>query len=186
MAASWSTWPLLEGSCPSRSASRALLRSWSGRETRFALTDVGARSSQARPVRPALEADVLLLLAASLVTAGELQEAAWTAARAADLRRDDPSVVFHAASCVRRFSVSAAHDYIDHVHRLLAERDDDGGFPFRAELLALEGPGDAAGRTTAADRGARGGRTALPARGAELGPGTRGWQTVGRAATATP
>jgi pimeloyl-ACP methyl ester carboxylesterase len=33
---------------------------------------------------------------------------------------------------------------------------------------------------------ARGGRTALPVRGAELGPGTRGWQTVVRAATAAP
>jgi hypothetical protein len=51
--------------------------------------------------------------------------------------------------------------------------------------LRYAGPGDAADRTTAG-RGARPSRTALPSRGAGLGPGTRGWQTVVRAAAATP
>jgi Flp pilus assembly protein TadD len=89
----------------------------------------------ARPHDP----DPLLLLSAHLVTQGEDEEAAWTAARAADLRKDDPHVVFRAAEGVRWFSVPAARDYIEHVKTLLAETNAADTFVFRADLLALEG-----------------------------------------------
>lgn len=89
----------------------------------------------ARPYDP----DPLLLLSAHLVGQGEIEEAARTAARAADLRKDDPQVVFRAAHCVRWFSVPAARDYIEQVKRLLAVSQTESTFVFRVELLALEG-----------------------------------------------
>jgi tetratricopeptide (TPR) repeat protein len=85
------------------------------------------------------EPEVLLLLASALVTKGELEDAARTAARAADLRRDDPTVVFRAAHCVRWFSVPAGRQYIDHTKRLLADAGRKRPFLFGAELLALDG-----------------------------------------------
>ncbi len=89
----------------------------------------------ARPNDP----DPLLLLAAQLVVQGEIEEAAWTAARAADLRKDDPDVVYRAAECVRWFSLPAARDYIEHVKWLVTQANAENAFVFRAGLLALEG-----------------------------------------------
>jgi Flp pilus assembly protein TadD len=89
----------------------------------------------ARPHDP----DPLLPLSAHLATQGEIEDAAWTAARAADLRKDDPHVVFRAAEGVRWFSLPAARDYIEHVKSLLAEASAENTFLFRADLLALEG-----------------------------------------------
>ncbi len=71
------------------------------------------------------EPDFLLMMAAALVTEAEFEEAARIASRAADLRRDDPSVMFQAADRVRWFSVPAARDYIEHAKRLLAEQDSE-------------------------------------------------------------
>ncbi len=85
------------------------------------------------------EPNYLLMLAAAMVTEGAFEEAALVAARAADLRRNDPSVMFQAADRIRWFSVPAARDYIEHTKRLLAEQHPDGGFVFQADLVALEG-----------------------------------------------